>query len=275
MTVKEIRESGILEHHVLGLLSEQDVLRVEGYLMQFPELQKDYLEIQMAMQSYAKSEGITPKRNLEAQIKSLIKDQGNQNIVKSKKENTTSANKQNDNTKKPNNNSSNLFKNFILFSLGAITMLSSWYAYEKNNDNKKLQQSYIALKDDCENERASQDEIILKYKEINRENSKTLNFTPTKGYNETNLLFHFNPVTQKNYIQIKKLPAIASNQAFQLWSLKDGTDPIPLTVFKNGEDFIIPVDFEQGTGTYAITIENENGATTPTLSRLIGTVGVT
>ena len=104
--------------------------------------------------------------------------------------------------------------------------------------------------------------------------NRILNMTPTSGYPETQLLFHINTVDRQNFIQVQNLPGIAANQAFQLWSLKPGVDPIPLTVFKQGDDFIIPVDFEEGTGTYAITIEAEGGAQVPTLERLIGTVTV-
>jgi len=47
-----------------------------------------------------------------------------------------------------------------------------------------------------------------------------------------------------------------------------------LTVFKKGDNYILPVDFEEGTQTYAITIEKAEGVQVPTLSRLIGTIGV-
>lgn len=270
MTIKEIRESGMLEQNVLGCLSEQDVRTVEGYLIQYPELQYDYLEIQLAIQAYAKSKGVVPRRNLEAEIKALILAEGGQIKVGEKQKSTS--------TKKKTKSSQSLFvsgKRVFLFLLGAITMFSTWSAFEKDTHYKELQQSYNSIKTDCNNKQARQNAIINIYKQINNPSSKTMNFIPTDVYPETNLLFHFNPVEKQNYIQIKNLPGIASNQAFQLWALKDGVDPIPLTVFKQGNDFLVPVDFEQGTGTYAITIEDENGATLPTLTRLIGTVGVT
>ena len=269
MNIEEIRESGMLEQYVLGLLSEQDVLKVQGYLSLYPTLQKDYLEIQLAIQNYAKSEGVVPRTNLEAAIKALVSAEGSQVPVNKKVQSSPS-----DSNAKSSGNSSNFGKKLFLFALGAMTMFSTWYAFQKHTENKDLQNSFNIIKKDCEDEQTRQNEVINQYEQLNNPSSKTLNFTPTDGYNETNLLFHFNPVDQQNYIQIKNLPAIAANQAFQLWSLKDGVDPIPLTVFKQGDNFIVPVDFEEGTGTYAITIEDENGASVPTLTRLIGTVGV-
>ncbi|MBK8625039.1 MAG: anti-sigma factor [Saprospiraceae bacterium] len=66
---------------------------------------------------------------------------------------------------------------------------------------------------------------------------------------------------------------IKSNQAFQLWSLKDGVDPMPLNVFAD-KNTIIPVDFIDQTATYAITIEPKGGSKSPSLDKLIGTMGV-
>ena len=69
------------------------------------------------------------------------------------------------------------------------------------------------------------------------------------------------------------LPDIASDQAFQLWSLKDGADPMPLDVFAD-KNKIIEVAFVDNTATYAITIEPKSGSKSPTLEKLIGTIGV-
>jgi hypothetical protein len=270
VNIKEIRESGMLEYYVLGLLSEQDAQKVEGFLVQYPELRFDHLEIQKSLQEYAKSEGVAPKRNLEKDIIKLIEAKGAKNL----KPNNSGANTPSKNNIASNSSDSRWFKNVLLFSLGALTAFSVWFAFDKNNDFDRLQREYEALEATCDSIQIYQDQKIKLYDELNNPNGKALEITPTDTYKKTSIIFHYNPIDKKNFIQIKNLPVIATNQAYQLWSLKDGVDPIPLTVFNQENGFIVPVDFEEGTGTYAITIEDEKGATVPTLTRLIGTVSV-
>ena len=112
------------------------------------------------------------------------------------------------------------------------------------------------------------------YDQISSKRNTPIFFAATDNYSETKLILHYNPSDRRNYIQVSNLPTLEAGQAFQLWSLKDGVDPIPLTVFSKEDGDLIPVDFEEGTGTYAITIEKAGGVDSPTLTRLIGTAGV-
>lgn len=271
MDINEIRQSGLIEYYVLGLLSEQDAQMVEGYLMQYPELQADYLEIQNTMQAYTKVQSIKPSAGLEQSALDLIRKSGDKTPVqtKSTKKNTNEAS-----TLDKSSSSSFDWKSLALPALLAAALFFSWDGYNKGLEYDTLQEEYNLYKEDCESKQEEEERRRTIYANINSVNNKTIELTPTDGYQETNLLFHNNDVAETNYIQVKNLPEIAANQAFQLWSLKDGVDPIPLTVFKDGDDLVIPVDFEAGTGTYAITIEDEAGATVPTLTRLIGTIGV-
>jgi len=79
--------------------------------------------------------------------------------------------------------------------------------------------------------------------------------------------------TKKNFIELKKMPSITSQQSYQLWSLKADVAPIPLTVFQ-GDENIFEVAFEEGTGTYAITIEPLGGKESPSLENLVGTISI-
>ena len=268
MKINEIRESGMIEYYVLGLLTDEDVKKVEGFLMQYPELRRDYLEIQASMQAYAKSMGIQPKNNLEDAILKEIKKSGDKTPIEDDR-----AKKQTD-VSSVNTGSSGLFRNLLMMALGLAALFFAWKANNTNSTVNDLQSQYAILENECDSLKTIQLEKISTFEKLNSTNNKSINITPTEGYQETNLLFHFNNADKQNYIQIKSMPEIATNQAFQLWSLKEGVDPIPLTIFKQSGDLLIPVDHEEGTGTYAITIEDENGATSPTLSRLIGTISV-
>ena len=262
MNIKEIRESGILEHYAMGVLSEQEVREVEGYLVQFPELQKDYFEIQNALQALAVERSVKPRASLEDElIKSIT---GESNTPNDKTEGTN---------KEGSIDRTNPWK--AIAGLLAISAISAVYFFWNTNAQFKTQsREFNTYKLECDSIARSQQSTLDLFNRLNEKENNVLKMTPTADYPETQLLFHFNPTSKRNHIQIQNLPTIAANQAYQLWSLKPGQDPIPLTVFKNTNSIIVPVDFEEGTGTYAITIEDEAGAQVPTLTRLIGTVGV-
>lgn len=261
MDISEIRASGLLEQFVLGQLSEVEQKQVEGYLLQYPELKNDLFSIQNALQKYAETYGIQPKSHLEDRILEEIRSKGgfakNSSIV---------------NKKAPSNN-----KNFwsgLSVLLGLLVIAAIWYSYKLSDENKDLKSTIQETAAACDSlDRVNK--IYIKYYEsmLSFETTK-LDFTPTPGYPEVGLKFYYNPSQKENFIQINNLPLIQSNQAFQLWSLKDGEAPIPLDVFTGEKGEIVPVRFIDGTKTYAITIEKSGGVESPTLEQLIGTVGV-
>ena len=254
MTLEEIRASGILEQYVLQLLSEEESQRVEAYMQEFPELTQDYLEIQHALQSFAQAKGIAPRKGLEEEIISSIKSD---KIVPPKQ--------------KPDN--SNPFR-LLSILLGVALIGFLFYIMRIQNQLTGVQQQLIDLQASCDSISAINTARFALLENLRQPDNQPLRMTPTDNYPETQLVFHTNPGTQQNFIQIINLPQIGNNQSFQLWSLKEGENPIPLTVFTGQDDPIVPVDFEDGTATYAITIEPAGGSQVPTLTQLIGTVGV-
>ncbi|MDF1698210.1 MAG: hypothetical protein P1U56_20345 [Saprospiraceae bacterium] len=265
MNIKEIRESGLLEQYAMGVLSEKEVGEVEEYLTRFPELKQEYLEIQNALQALANENPVQPRASLENEIIDAV--------LKESPPRPTQLDSSNVDMSYRNKPTSSIWK--WLTGLFVFSTLMTFY-FLRSANTKYVDQvnQFNAYKIECDSIARTQQESIEIFNQLNERNNTILNIQPTAAYPETQLLFHFNPIEKRNFIQIRNLPDIASNQAFQLWSLKPDLDPIPMNVFKLNGDFIIPVDFEDGTATYAITIEDEAGALVPTLDRLIGTIGV-
>lgn len=256
MNIYEIKSSGILEYYVLGLLSASEMKTVEGYLIQYPELQEDYKSIQKSLQAYAQANGITPKLGLEQKIIDRIKAEA---IEKPKSD--ISINK----------SSRGIWPYLLslLIALGAVS-----YFWSQKDKYTELDKKYIALKKECDSISTEQQNRLGELNMIFDKGNEPIYFAATPSYINTRLILHHNKTLKQNYIQIQNLPEVDSGMAFQLWSLKEGVDPIPLTVFSAEDGILIPVDFEDNTGTYAITIEKDGGVLSPTLSRLIGTAGV-
>ncbi|RZK37358.1 MAG: cupin domain-containing protein [Pedobacter sp.] len=65
MNLRAYIDSGVLELYAINSLSEQESKDVEAMLARFPELRKELLSIENALESYAKSRWIAPPSHLE------------------------------------------------------------------------------------------------------------------------------------------------------------------------------------------------------------------
>lgn len=249
MTIEEIRSSGLLEQYVLGLLDENEVAQVETALASFPELKADIREIEQALHQYAKAMGISPRPELEDEIIESAKPK-QVPAVRSMKWLYAAA----------------------VLALGLVVSL--WSLFLSNKEVDRLQTSLNESQEACRTLVEEQFNTIQTLKKLNDPDARKLNMSSTPAYAETQLLFFINDVSKENFIQISQLPAIASGEVYQLWSLREGEAPMPLSTFTGSPGEVIPVEYIDQTLTYAITIEPSGGSTTPTLSKLISTVGV-
>ncbi len=260
MSIEEIKNSGILESYVLGDLSNAEQEQVRSYLLKFPELQNEVKEIERAFHAYAQSQSIPPRSELGKEIL--------EKITKS----DANPSPKTENKKNPPRKNNFILPTVILASLFALSWILAYNMFQRK---KEIQQEYEDFKVICDSleERSNASFAIME--QLKAEGNNIVALEATAKYPQTALYFHNNKVTKKNFIQVLNLPDISADQAFQLWSLKDGIDPIPLNVFvSDGGNFAFEVDHIDETNAYAITIEPAGGSTTPTLENLIGVISV-
>lgn len=257
MSLNDIRESGLLELYVMGTTDADENKLVEDAIANHPELKHDILDIEKALKVYAHSQAVIPPAFIKTNLLNAI---GNSSVI------TNSSHKA-------------LPKNKSFFNLGHIllTLLSLALFAWMSQLNKQHKNQVTGLENQlatCDSLTQSQSEKIKLLDQINAPNNSIIPIDPTEKYPETKLFFHLNNDTKQNLIQIKNLPALASNQSFQLWSLKGDNPPIPLDVFQGDKNALLKVKFVDGTNAYAITIEPKGGSQSPTLENLIGVFSV-
>lgn len=256
MNIADIRESGLLELYVLNEVSEDDRRIVLAAIEKYPELKKDIQEIEYSLLQYAKVHSVMPSSGTKAKLlQNLDPPPVSQNTAKP------------DNTK----NRRSFFGPFVtalIIGLGSIAAL-----FFTRNEMQQLSTEYENEKILCDSLKLAEQQRQEIFAGITNPNSKILVGDATENYEETVVYIHNNPSSGKNYLQIKELPNIASDQSYQLWSLKDGVDPIPLDVFQGG-DSLFEIQFEENTNAYAITIEPLGGQSSPTLEQLITVIPV-
>lgn len=251
MNIKEYISSGILELYVANQLTAEERAEVEAMILAHSEVKQEVFEIENAVERYSQVSAINPPPELKAKILDTLPPK-------------------NVSTEINNNSEPKLKWNILHTLLLSIAGLGfTLYFTGKINHTRELK-NFNQQIEECDSLKAVQLQQYAFLEDVKDQNNRIIEVVPTPKYKQTKMFFHYNSVARKNYIQIDKLPKLESGQAYQLWSLKPNTNPIPMDVFK-GQDLFARVNYEEGTQTYAVTIEEEGGAKVPNLDRLIGT----
>lgn len=258
MTIKQIRESGLLELYVLGDLNQEDRNTVVATLIKYPELLEDVRSIESGLKFYGKIHAVNPHDDTYKRILA--------GIVPTDFANEKGSDTQHKDLKK-GNNLSNLVWPILLV---ATFIAGFWYF---NNLNNTLKESEKALVD-CRKAISDKDLEISILQQISNPNNQILLSTATEKFPSTKAYLHNDETADKTFLQVQNLPPIAENQSYQLWSLKGDDAPIPLDVFEPGSGPLFEIQHVEATNVYAITIEPKGGQDSPTLENLIATFKV-
>ena len=238
----------------MDMLSPAEKAEVEGHINTFPALRNELNEIERSLEFFASSAALKSPAGVKERILNEIR----------KTMGTTGSTTAKSGTMWP--------MIAALFGLGIL--LLGYLFYQKNQDNKQLQNTIALVRDTCQTNTLELNRQLNLLKQLTEPNNKILPFTATPGFASTDLYMHTNKVTKRNFIQVRNLPALAANQAYELWSIKPNQAPAPLNVFDKPDSGLIEVTYVEGTAVYAITIEAKGGVQSPTMANLIGTVSV-
>lgn len=248
--IQHIRESGLLLLYVIGDIAPNDIAKVEAAIELYPELKTDLNLIEKVLYTYALAHSVKAPQRVLNDILSQTKSSSN-------------------NTNPPNQ-SNKIFTNRALIIFTLVTLLGTLvYQLYKNHSLRENYTQVNVLKENCDEEKEALIKQLSLYKELENIDNKSILIAATEKYPETQIVFNTNEVSKRNFLQFKDLPNLASDQSYQLWSLKGDLDPIPLTVFEDISQ-LLEVDFIEGTNAYAITIEPKGGQESPTLENLLG-----
>lgn len=253
LSKNDILNSGLLELYAIGSISDEDRQIVESALAAYPELVEEVRDIEITLEQYTRAHAIQPDPSLKDKILSQIKDKPSSSDAVPRRSNPLN------------------WQNGAMIIL--LTLLA-WQWLKSMRDNTVLTDQNQQISQSCDSIQNQMNERIVTLENILSGNSRIIPVSPTEKFPETQLYFHLDSDQRSNFLQVKNLPNLADNQSFQLWSLKEGQDPIPLDVFQGTEDIIIPVQFVDATNAYAITIEPEGGSQSPTLENLIGVFNI-
>lgn len=252
MEVKDFISSGILELYVLNQVSLEDKRIVEAMSREHPEVKEEILAISAALEKYAISAGIEAPASLKSRLF--------EGIGKSIPTNISDK----------SSNDDNLRWNPLNTFITAIALLGFSLYLNSNINHKEEKASFAKQMLVCDSINEVYEANGRLMSELKNSHINAIKISPSPGYQNTNIILHYNSQDSVNYLQLNQLPPIGRDQVYQLWSIKEGLDPIPMDTFTD-EEFFVKVAFEHNTKAYAITIEQKPGSLAPDLTKLIGT----
>jgi len=234
-------------------LTPAERAEVQSHLTTFPELRIDLNEIENAFEFFAKSASLSAPAGLKIRIMDSLRDE----FIPDTR-----------------SGSGGIWRLFaFLFGLGLVVV--AYLFMQRNNQLSSIEQELAALRDTCTTDQQRLNDQLQILQQLTLPQNRIIPFTATPGFaTNTDLYFHHNAATKRNFIQVRNLPALTADQTFELWSIKTGAAPARMDLFGTPSNGLVEVQYVEGTDVYAITIERTGGVDSPTMANLIGTVAI-
>jgi len=267
VNTREYIESGILELYALGALTKAEQKEVEQKAEEHPEINAALHDAQKSVEGIADASAVKPPEELRKNIldKAIAEEAQEHSTVRE-----IPVQKSVD---KPGPTKSNWLAIaatiLLLLSLGINTVQ---YQNIQTLQNQ-LGTTLIRLAN-----LETQNEVMVTNYENLQENLAVLRDTstavfPMKSVEGRDASYRadvlWNAETETVYLDVKNLPAVASDKQYQLWALKDG-QPIDMGVFDamGNTNPLLKMGKVPGADAFAVTLEPRGGSENPTLEEM-------
>ncbi|RVT98511.1 anti-sigma factor [Mucilaginibacter limnophilus] len=261
--IKAYIESGILELYVLGDLSPEERLQVEGMALKHLEVKAELGAIEASLEVYARAHAVDPSEKMQDRVlNSLLINFGNDESFPGRTVNRVIEMP----ARTPSNFYKYAFAACLVLLLVSIAALINVYNKWKQSDSQ-----VVALQ--LEKQQFSK-RVNLMDEQLDVFRDSTFRFVKLKGTPKTPasaMTVAWSPVKKKVMIDMAgmKLPANDESHQYQLWAIVKGK-PVDLGVFDAKADTAMkemkPVEQPQA---FAVTLEPRGGSANPTMDEMV------
>lgn len=266
--LKTYLESGILEQYVLGDLSKDEMLELEVYADQYPEIRHELNEIENALQRYAIQNAIEPSEIIKSNIFVAL---GFDELESGSKSSEKIIGSISEKTK---------FYKYAFAASLALLFLSIILLINLNN---KLQESYLQIAAlESGNQKFSNQVNLMESQLRNTNNALQFYQNPSsykivtlKGSEkapDASIVVAFNPEREEVMIDMSNLnmPSNDQEHQYQLWAIVDGK-PVDLGVFDSASDTsgMKKMKSVKVAQAFAVTLEPRGGSVNPTTDQMM------
>ena len=262
---EKIIQSGILEQYVLGLVSEEERVEIEGYMVAYPEVHEKVQRLRSCMEHYT---GLHDISSPEDHCKEFSMPKCDTLTGKARERCLSVETKFGQLQQKEKEEQLEEVHSHtrLLTALASISILFfaglSIYFYQKQASEAsalaEIQQEFSELKEQhqivvSQMQATSMDNLFLKDEVTQKMNMKGVGVMP-----EAEVVIYYNSKEKRTTLDPVSLPQPPMNHYYQLWAEVDqrtvdmGT--IDQTTKRNG---LIPIDFIPNANNFTITLKSK------------------
>ena len=243
MDIKKYIESGVLEHYLLGLLSEKEAQEVERLASEYPEIRVELNAMEESLEGFAQANSTPMPEGLSDKILKTIDEQPAQK------------------PKISNDRKAQLF--WAIFSFLLFAVASKFY-FDNQDLKQNLNQKQIqidSLQQVIDTTQRALEICEGTQKIIMRGTDKAPRAIASVDYNIEN---------QTATLAIIDMPEPPSDKQYQLWAIVEG-NPVDMGVFEilAGSNLSQNVPFIENAQAFAVTLEPRGGSVNPTLEEMV------
>lgn len=264
MDIKGYISSGVIESYVLGMASEGESYELEQLCQQYPEVKQALLAAQAHVEDFAKLYAQQPPAgSREKMLNTLINEQ----LVEVPPQ-TVSIKAR----------STKYLSPYAYITAASIVLLILGGIYHVSTINRlKMQLLSVANRQDTlpalanyrDNNKLEQRLAIVEKPSIRK-----LELRGVPGYERNSASLYWDSTTKEVFLLPVKLAALPLGKQYQLWAIVGGK-PVNAGVFKQIDlNSIQQMKSIPNAEMFAITIEKEGGAASPTLTQMVVAVKI-
>jgi anti-sigma-K factor RskA len=260
MNIDEYIASGILEQYVSGAASPQEMREVECMSHIYPEINAEVSRLQLAIEQYAKSHSKRPPAHLRNTILEKLKnlEDATPKAIVEPDNNVVVFNKSKTNTA--------IWKYSAAASIILLVVSSAYFINNQNKKNKEIASINKALETrNHQIENLSSDLAFY----VNPDYKKIVLAGVKEKSPESVVTVYWNKNKAEVYLAVNNLPTAIANKQYQLWAIKDGV-PVDMGMLPKdvAQNALIKMKLIDNAQAFAITLENEGGVPSPTMSEM-------
>lgn len=267
MDIKAYIESGIIESSVLGLTSAEEASEVELLSVQYPEIKNAVNNFAAAIEQQAMHDAVIPPPELKEKLLTAINtglagvDDSYTPVVQLTNEKIETA------------RIISLWKYAAVASVILLVASTAFNFYLYNN-YKTVSNNYEALliqKNNLQANNNTYNATLKKYSEsfsiIKNPDMKVVKMQGTKGRKDDLATIYWNTKTKDVFVLANKMPKTPPGKQFQLWAIVNGK-PVNAGVLDDCKDELCKMKKVPEAQAFAVTLEQQGGSLTPTLSEM-------
>ena len=256
MNIQEYISSGIVESYVLGLADASERAEFEQLCRKYPELVKARELFEESLEKHALANAVTPRAATRQQVMAAIQDSVAQSTQKiPTMETSTPVRKMN-------------AWRYVAAAAIILLAVSVWYMNQVKDEKDALAKQ----KDELQRQKDSADNILQRIiqerEDMLKKETIVVNMQGTKNAPQSSANIYWDSTSANVYLVVNNMPKLPNDKQYQLWAIIDGA-PKNLGVFDvKDQNMIIKMQGVQKAQAFAITIEKQGGAPSPTLDSM-------